>query len=398
VLNICSSLVTVNIRRPSGYDYPDDHLPVSAQVPVQIIELAHYSVKEYLVSDRISAGRAARYSMRDDVCHDTITANCLGYLLQFQDPELKPDILQSFNLAHYSARFWPRHAKKVSEYTEATKETMIRLLCRNEPAYLNWTRMYDYSELGFPKHIDKVMDPLYYAALFGLKDVVKLLLDKGADVNAHFDGRCNSYALYTAASQNHKEVVELLLVKGATILDVSSAYEGPLHEASLWGYVEIVKLLLDMDTNDLATAKRLGAALHTASNRGHDAVVKLLLDKDNKGHITAQYYGLALKVASRVGHEEVVRLLLNKDTKGHITAQHYGLALEVAYSKGHEEVLKLLLDKLATLPAVAGHYTAEALRHNEEAIVQLLLDTGVVTPEKVLQARAKVVSESEDSG
>jgi hypothetical protein len=71
VLNICSSLVTMAVDN-------DSHLGGS---PRQVVVLAHYSVKEYLVSDRICTGKAAKYSIRDKVCHSAIASSCLGYLL-----------------------------------------------------------------------------------------------------------------------------------------------------------------------------------------------------------------------------------------------------------------------------------------------------------------------------
>lgn len=74
VLNICSSLVTITVDDSYEWKRPSK----------QIVTLAHYSVKEYLVSDRICKGKAARYAMRDDVCHDALATSCLGYLLQFQ--------------------------------------------------------------------------------------------------------------------------------------------------------------------------------------------------------------------------------------------------------------------------------------------------------------------------
>jgi hypothetical protein len=366
VLNICSSLVNVTVGNTFRSDYTNDRLPAWAQVQVQFVELAHYSVKEYLVSDRISAGRASRYSMRDNVCHDTITASCLGYLLQFQEPELKQDILQSFRLALYSAMFWPSHVQEASGRTKETNEAIIRLFCENEPAYLNWIRLYDpnywWHDFALSKNIKEMPAPLYYAALLGLIDVVKLLLDKGADVNAHADGNCPSHALYAASSTGHKEIVELLLTKGATVSESTFSSHDPLS---------------------------------VALRRGDEAIVKLLLDTGTKGSETAARYGLALCTASSEGRDAIVELVLDRGTEGLITAGDYGLALEVASCKGNDAVVELLLDKGATVPATAVHYTAaleKALEYEWDKIVQLLLDRGVVTPEQVLQARATLES------
>ncbi|KAF2647459.1 hypothetical protein K491DRAFT_643989, partial [Lophiostoma macrostomum CBS 122681] len=76
VLNICSSLITVN---------KEDQWPGPSR---QIAALAHYSVKEYLISARMWTGKAAKYSMHGNICHEAISTSCLRYLLQFQQPEL----------------------------------------------------------------------------------------------------------------------------------------------------------------------------------------------------------------------------------------------------------------------------------------------------------------------
>ncbi|KAF1964419.1 hypothetical protein BU23DRAFT_585581 [Bimuria novae-zelandiae CBS 107.79] len=88
-LHICSSLVTITVNN----EHDDYKLE---DVSREIVTLAHYSVKEYLISDRIWTREAAKYGMRDNVCHDAIVRSCLGYLLQFEQSELHPGFLQLF--------------------------------------------------------------------------------------------------------------------------------------------------------------------------------------------------------------------------------------------------------------------------------------------------------------
>jgi hypothetical protein len=54
-LNICSSLVTITTNEADGISRPSQ----------QMISLAHYSVQEYLVSDRIKQGSAKQYSINN---------------------------------------------------------------------------------------------------------------------------------------------------------------------------------------------------------------------------------------------------------------------------------------------------------------------------------------------
>jgi ankyrin repeat protein len=80
--------------------------------------------------------------------------------------------------------------------------------------------------------------------------VVKLLLDKGADVNAQ--GGCYNNALQAASQEGHEQVVKLLLDKGADVnaqggfVDDDGAYcSNALQAASQGGHEQVVKLLLE---------------------------------------------------------------------------------------------------------------------------------------------------------
>jgi hypothetical protein len=73
VLNICSSLITTTIDKGDG----------TSGSAKQVIVLIHYSIKEYLLSNRIKKGSAAHYSMQAAACHNIIAKGCLRYLLQF---------------------------------------------------------------------------------------------------------------------------------------------------------------------------------------------------------------------------------------------------------------------------------------------------------------------------
>jgi ankyrin repeat protein len=74
--------------------------------------------------------------------------------------------------------------------------------------------------------------PLSYAAETGQKEVVELLLAKGADPDLEYrDGECKVWTpLLFAASNGHKEVVELLLAKSA---DLDSEYTNKEYEVRM---------------------------------------------------------------------------------------------------------------------------------------------------------------------
>lgn len=131
------------------------------------------------MSDRILTGEAAKYGMRDDACHYAMARSCLGYLLQLEQPELHAAFLEEFRLARYSAEYWSSHARKTGERTEDIGQLAARLCSRNSYLYVNWIRLWGPEEPEddpcLQRRLDQIYDPIYYAALLGLKDVVKLL-------------------------------------------------------------------------------------------------------------------------------------------------------------------------------------------------------------------------------
>ena len=70
LLLICSSLVTIETSSRKG---------TKSSLP--LVGLAHFSVKEYLVSERIRTQLPARFAMRYGEVNDAIGTVCVAYLL-----------------------------------------------------------------------------------------------------------------------------------------------------------------------------------------------------------------------------------------------------------------------------------------------------------------------------
>ena len=96
-------------------------------------------------------------------------------------------------------------------------------------------------------------------------EVVKLLLESGADVHALED-----FSLRQSSRKGHLEVVKLLLEKGA---DVHALDDLSLITASNNGHTEVVRLLLENDANVHADVDE---ALRRSTYNGHTEVVRLL--------------------------------------------------------------------------------------------------------------------------
>jgi ankyrin repeat protein len=98
-----------------------------------------------------------------------------------------------------------------------------------------------------PKALSDGMTPLHDAADGGCDEVVKLLLSKGAEVNAkRFDG---ATPLMSAADREHISTVEILLGNGADINAIDDKGNTPLHWAVARENKEVVEILLAHGAN-----------------------------------------------------------------------------------------------------------------------------------------------------
>jgi ankyrin repeat protein len=362
VLSICPSLVTI---ATSEEDSVGER---------KIVLLAHYSVKEYLISDRCALGRAGRFSMRTVSSNELIAKSCLGYLLQFADMEPITEVkLEESRLAPYAARFWYRHARLGREKDHEINGLIMQLF---SGAYLNWIRIHDpdpdpgsyWKCPDLQREKDSIPSPLYYASMVGLTMIVESLLRKGADANAQ--GGWYNNALRAASSEGHDRIVELLLSKGADVNAQSGPYSNALQTASLKGHDRIVELLLSKGADVNAQSGPYGNALYAASAKGHDRIVELLLSKGADVNAQGGWHGNALQAASFGGHDRIVELLLSKG------ADDVGNALHAASAKGHDRIVELLLSKGADVNEQGGLYgnalQAASLRGHDR-IVELLL-------------------------
>jgi Ankyrin repeats (3 copies) len=228
VLRICSSLVT-SVTRASNdesEEFSDEnatHLNENITTPVnqQYLTLAHYSVKEYLVSERIQKSPAAKFSIQERASNRFIAESCLAYILQFQEQDcLNENTLSTYKLARYAAQFWTKHAQAAKQDDKLLYQLVRELFTTTDSAYLNWLRIWDpdspWEGLQLARTLDEFPTPLYYASLAGLAEMVRLLVND-ACVDVNVQGGWYKNALQAASCGGHEKVVEQLLEAGADV-------------------------------------------------------------------------------------------------------------------------------------------------------------------------------------
>jgi ankyrin repeat protein len=156
----------------------------------------------------------------------------------------------------------------------------------------------------------QTLTPLFIAALRGHVDVVRLLLERGADSEAS-DDRGLTPLHYSLFPSGNEEVVELLLDWGADASMIGPMGSTPLMLASSEGKTGAVKRLLrSLGRQGLNTQADSGAtAFWGACNMGFADIARLLL-LGGADHTIAHHNGFTARMqAEAKGHEECVALI-----------------------------------------------------------------------------------------
>ncbi|KZP04525.1 hypothetical protein FIBSPDRAFT_398342 [Athelia psychrophila] len=243
VFSLCYGLVTetqVNMESRSW------HPPILKRC----VKLAHFSVKEYLISEHILAGAAANFHTDEQLSHLVIAQTSLAYLLHFDKPgSLSTDTLPLFPLAIYAAEHWVAHCHSAGsdQGNTAALQQLQQHFFEPSPSYVmhNSLLLYDRDvsrEVNFDRKVEDFSPPFYYASRSGLTTVVAHLISQGANVNGN-----RGYLgppLTAASDQGHLETVQLLLAHGADVTAKGGRHSGTaLQEAASRGHLEIVELL-----------------------------------------------------------------------------------------------------------------------------------------------------------
>lgn len=226
------------------------------------------------------------------------------------------------------------------------------------------------------------MTPLWLSVHRGCTELVKLLLEAGADATYRVQ---EWSALDLAKREGHQEIARLLAAKlpesernrpspgkqGGTTSQPQGDAGGQwvkrpppnpllqLYAAAHHGDHGALRKILVAEGIDLDALppEWPATALHVSSAQGHVTTAKMLLEAGaqiDKGHKHGQS---PLAAACARGHEDVVRLLLAAQANLEMVSRDGSTALTAACFYGHKELVRLLLEHGAEpgqLPAATG--------------------------------------------
>ena len=269
VVSACSSLVTVVDFRGS-----------------RLVQFSHFSVKEFLTSDRLAASTvdSSRYHhIHLESAHTIMAQACIGVLLHLKFPIDKDRM--KFPLADYAAKHFADHAEFEDVISHITGG-VDRLLDADKPHYSAWmshisSSWWEEKDSGQP-----ITSPLYHVADLGFCGLVRhLILKRPQDVMLVRGIR--GTPVHAALHRRHVKVVQLLLshCKDMDIRDADG--QTPLHMAASNGLLDATRMVIDhgvdisardtngwtplhqaVDTYSLANDKTLDTASFTGAWRG----------------------------------------------------------------------------------------------------------------------------------
>ncbi|KAH9011723.1 ankyrin repeat-containing domain protein, partial [Lactarius deliciosus] len=335
VLSTCSSLIAV----VSG-----------------VVQFSHFSVKEFLTSDRLATSSAdiSRFHILLEPAHTVIVKGCLGVLLRHRIGDANAEPLSP--LAFYAAKNWANHARFENVWARV-EDGIRRLFDPAKPHLEAWLGLLNIrSSRFFPGHDQNkhLGSPLYYASLCGFRDLAAHLVAENPQCVTSLGSRYPS-PLVAALRSGDLHIAELLYQRGADLGIRDDSNKTLLHAASGGGYVDIVQWLFDHGGHGIivdAADDTDHTPLHWASQGGHSEVVQRLLMRGANVTTKNHMYRTPLHLASYSRDAETVRLLIEHGAdvttqdRRHRTPLHFTLSFVVA------ETVRLLIDHGADLTAL----------------------------------------------
>lgn len=258
-----------------------------------LLELSHYSVKEYLLSERIKKGPAATFAIDKEHAELSNATSLLTYLgLQtFEDKwnYYSNEMWESYsnqNLQQEAELLACEHLQRLEDYPlleyaatnclryhcqmDSVQHGVSSLICdmfssRYSGLFLNMTYTCVYSAVDLLASYERLFrySLIGTAARYNLKIIVEDLLARGTPVDQlpprpekirpFSEGQT---ALYRGADFGHEEMCKLLINYGANV-QLTSRYDCPLSAACRSGKPTIVRLILDQGVDIMKDATPL---------------------------------------------------------------------------------------------------------------------------------------------
>ncbi|KAG8533928.1 uncharacterized protein KY384_001669 [Bacidia gigantensis] len=395
IQQICPGFLDIVLEEDQRATYLKTDRP---EVP--IVRVAHFSVKEYLISDRILKGTVSEFHINSDRAHSEIAKMCVLYVLEpeiqvnpTQDPEpitLAADKAKEaeFPFIGYAAVHWGAHYEYITHADIYLNTLLYNLLYQRQSRYI-WARWrgrslsYDPELSAREEEALKIesQNPIYYIAHLGFEkvsrtlatvqfiDFLPSLIDmprKHTKLYRLINARSGIFgdALQAASHGGHLGVVEFLLEQNVNI-------DGQGSEHIIPGELQLIE-----------TEQELYACpLSAAATKGNLNVVRLLLAKGANVNAQTQRLGSALHMAAFCGNLGMINILIDHGANVNAQCSVYGSVLTKAYV--NEEVVQILIANGAEVQAYQNFVLRKAVQEHDLSVVRLLVKSGANSHQRI---------------
>ncbi len=385
VLSTCSSLIAIVNNGDS-----------------QVVQFSHFSVKEYLTSDRLanSSGDISRYHILPDFAHTVLTQACLGVLLRL-DNHITWENAKDIPLANYAAKHWADHAR-FKDVSLRVQDAMDVFFDADKPHYAAYLQLHDVDDghrwhpFTYDTNVPRA-ELLYYASLYRLYDLAKHLVVKHPE---HVNARGGQLVSPLGAAMYRKDfqVAELLHEHGADANVRGNKEWTLMHLASRGGHDDTLRWLLSHG-GDVNAQKDTGStALHVATLNKDVEILQMLLEHNADIHAQNARGEVALHLAAchykRHRQIETFQLLLDygadvnaRDIEGSTPLHHSSFRRRggdvLIPGRGSVEGTRLLLEHGASMDAENNNGETPfqvALKWGHHEMVEFLWGLGIEYP------------------
>lgn len=329
ILHILSGLVTIQIRGTLSFQ-DDFYAPGYDDTTSPIVRLAHFSVKEYLISDRISRGPATMFSLNESLSCQMILESCLSYFEHYSTTGSEPFDecdLDDFPLLSYSCEYWPIHAMCQIKFSTidmlsrclSTERWLASWMTATDTWHGTFEAWLDYDGTHGPTSFDELLKDnktvlnvaLYVVSFLNLNIMLQPLIKLGADPNRWIPVDYQ-YPIIAAASMNQYSTVQELIHLGADIAVTARDGRTALHAAVRTRDSKIAYLLFEngfdvnMGVEGLKTPDN--PPIITAICLGGPSMIRMLLEKGAR----VDLHAVCELLETRYGLDEEGKLLISE--------------------------------------------------------------------------------------
>ena len=349
VLLACSALVNIvksddydgndKYGYDFSYDYDDENVSYENRNS-HVVQFSHYSVKEFLVSERLAKSdneNLSRYHISPEPAHTILAQSCISTLLQ---PDIHVGhVTDSFPLAKYAAQNWFHHVQ-CGGVTSQIQDGMERLFDPDREHFPMWISIHDIDNRWTwgPSKRTKA-SPLYYAALCGIGSLVEFLVtSRQQDPNKSHGGQ--GTPLHVAVRSGNIDIARFLLGHGANVNALDHQGDSPLHKAL--HNIDLTEFPVDIAADVATWHNQYFVSPSRAMQQETYATAQLLLRHGANVNARDCRHKTPLHLASLGGSLDVSRLLIEQgaviDAPDGIGQTPFSIALE----NGHRKLAQFL--------------------------------------------------------